>query len=72
MKSEAHQVICLKSEAFYALIDEVIAHVDGRYSLPKENQWIGTDEAMDVLKITSKTTKNLINFGLYASQKSII
>ena len=49
-------VICLKTPAFYALIDEVIAHIDSKHGLPKENKWIGIDEAMDMLKISSRTT----------------
>lgn len=49
-------VICIKSSAFYALIDEVVEHIDAKYGLPKENKWIDIDEAMSMLKISSRTT----------------
>jgi exoribonuclease R len=49
------QVICLQDEAFYALIDEVIAHIKATQS-PKADKWISGEEAMKLLRITSKTT----------------
>jgi hypothetical protein len=48
------EVICLQSEAFYSLIDEVVERMMGeRKEKPK---WISAEEAMSILKITSKTT----------------
>lgn len=54
MKKE--EVICLKSSAFYALLDEVVAHINGKHGLPIANPWIDGDEAMDILHISSRTT----------------
>lgn len=48
-------VICLEEDAFYSLIDKVLKHFDR--SLTKESdKWISGDEAMKMLRITSKTT----------------
>lgn len=48
-------VICLEEDAFYNLIDKVLKHVDR--NLTKEaDKWISGDEAMQLLRISSKTT----------------
>lgn len=47
-------VICLEDEAFYALVEKVIARVKDHSK--KEDKWISDDEAMRKLRITSKTT----------------
>ena len=48
------KVICLETEAFYSLIDEVVDRMmSERQEKPK---WISAEEAMSILKITSKTT----------------
>jgi hypothetical protein len=48
------KVICLEEEAFYELVDRVVERMmDERKEKPK---WISADEAMQILKITSKTT----------------
>ena len=49
------QVICLQEDAFYALIDEVVARIKEKHQL-KIDKWISADEAMSKLRITSKTT----------------
>ena len=49
-------VICLESDAFYALIDHVVDHVKKENSLPKEDDWIDKEEAMKLLRIKSETT----------------
>ncbi|MCG8328584.1 MAG: helix-turn-helix domain-containing protein [Chitinophagales bacterium] len=49
------QVICLESEAFYQLIDQVIARLE-KNTAPTPDQWISDQEAMQLLRITSKTT----------------
>lgn len=49
-------VICIRSTAFFALIDKVITHIDENYQLPKEAKWIDSDKAMELLNITSRTT----------------
>jgi hypothetical protein len=48
------EVVCLETKAFYALIDEVVNKMmEQRQEKPK---WISGEEAMAILKITSKTT----------------
>jgi len=49
------QVICLQDEAFYAIIDKVYQHVKEKHAI-KEDKWISGEEAMKMLRITSKTT----------------
>jgi hypothetical protein len=49
------EVIVLETEAFYALIDEVVSRVKQENSVVHD-KWITTDAAMDLLKIKSKTT----------------
>jgi len=46
--------VCLEEPAFYSLLDEVIDYVKQQDVSPDE--WIDTDEAMRLLKISSKTT----------------
>ena len=49
------QVVCLQEEAFYALFDKVIEHVETkRKDIP--DKWIDGEEAMSILKIKSTTT----------------
>lgn len=48
-------IICLQSDAFYALIDEVVEKVNTKHHLTP-NKWIQTEEAMSLLGISSKTT----------------
>jgi len=48
-------IICLETEAFYALVDEVVDHVQEQLQTPQE-RWIDDIEAMSMLKINSKTT----------------
>lgn len=48
-------VICLEDDAFYSLIDRVLAHVKVLNNI-KEDKWISGEEAMRKLNITSKTT----------------
>lgn len=48
-------VICLESEAFYALVQEVVERLKEKNSIRKD-KWIDDVEAMKVLRITSKTT----------------
>jgi len=49
------EVICLQDEAFYALVDKVVSHVKEKNNV-KYDKWISGDEAMTMLRITSKTT----------------
>lgn len=47
-------IICLESEAFYALIDEVVNRLKEKNGV--EEKWIDDEEAMRLLHISSKTT----------------
>jgi len=49
------EVICLHDEAFYALVERVIAHIKEKQG-PKTDKWVSGEEAMRMLHITSKTT----------------
>jgi hypothetical protein len=49
------QVICLEEEAFYALVEQVVARLKEK-SNQKDDKWISDVEAMRLLSITSKTT----------------
>ena len=49
-------VICLSSQAFQELIEAVLDRIDEKFNLPKQSKWVDTAEAMDILKIKSKTT----------------
>lgn len=49
------EVICLQDEAFYALVDQVIQRIKEKEGI-KEDKWISPEEAMQKLRITSKTT----------------
>lgn len=49
------EVICLESEAFYALVDEVVERLKDKHSTPLD-KWIDDEEAMRLLRVSSKTT----------------
>ena len=68
------EVICLETQAFYELIDEVVDRVlEQRKEEPK---WISGEEAMTMLKITSKTTlqrlKNEGHIGFSQPMKKLV
>lgn len=48
-------VICLQDDAFYALVDEVFQRLKGT-DHTKEDKWISAEEAMQKLRINSRTT----------------
>jgi len=48
-------VICLEDEAFYSIIEQVFERMKEKEKA-KEDKWISADEAMQKLRITSKTT----------------
>jgi len=51
------EVICLEDEAFYGLVDRVIAHIKEKEKRADEKDtWISGEETMKILHITSKTT----------------
>lgn len=49
------EVICLEDKAFQTLIEKVIQHVEEK-NVVKNDRWISGEEAMKVLRISSKTT----------------
>ncbi len=49
------EVICLEDEAFYQLIEKVVSRIKEKEAI-KLDKWLSTEEAMDMLKIKSKTT----------------
>ena len=49
------QVVCLQEDAFYTLFDKVVEHIDAKRK-DAPSKWIDGEEAMSILKISSKTT----------------
>lgn len=47
-------VICLESEAFHSLIDQIVERLEGQSK--KHDKWIDDKEAMQMLRISSTTT----------------
>lgn len=48
------EVICLENEAFYSLVEQVVARIKDKQQ--KDDKWISGEEAMQKLRISSKTT----------------
>jgi len=49
------QVICLEEDAFYTLVEQVVARLKKDHNKEKP-KWISDDDAMRMLNIKSKTT----------------
>ena len=49
------EVICLEDEAFYTLVEMVVKRIKAKEEI-KEDKWVSGDEAMERLRIKSKTT----------------
>jgi len=49
------EVICLQDEAFYTLIERVVSRIKEKQNIASD-KWISGEEAMKILRITSKTT----------------
>jgi len=49
------EVICLEDRAFYALIDKVVERIKESQG-KTQDKWLSGEEAMKILRITSKTT----------------
>lgn len=47
--------ICLESEAFYALVEEVVGRMKEKSNI-QHDKWISDEEAMKLPRITSHTT----------------
>ena len=48
-------VICLETEAFYALVEEVVARIREKDEI-EEDKWIVGDQVMEMLGIKSRAT----------------
>lgn len=49
------EVVCIETEAFYALVEQVVGRLSEKDSV-KTDKWIDGSEAMDKLGIRSTTT----------------
>ena len=49
------EVICLQDEAFYTLVEQVVKRIKEKQGI-KGDKWISPEEAMEKLRISSKTT----------------
>lgn len=49
------EIICMESQAFYKLLEEVLRHFKNNQPQPSD-KWISGPEAMKMLRIKSKTT----------------
>ncbi|ODS76936.1 MAG: hypothetical protein ABS46_18690 [Cytophagaceae bacterium SCN 52-12] len=49
------QVICLEEDAFYELIEQVVARLNDKHGQARD-KWIADEEAMRLLNIKSKST----------------
>lgn len=69
------EVICLETEAFYTLVEQVVRRIKEETKQPID-PWLDTEEAMKLLGISSKTTlqklrdSNAIKFSK-VTQKNI-
>jgi hypothetical protein len=57
-------VICLQSEAYYKLIQEIIDITKELFNEPKEEEWIDREEAMLILKIGKSTLQKYRDLNL--------
>ena len=51
-----YEVICLETKAFYDLANKVVKRMKGIESNEKQDKWVSEQEAMRLLRVTSKTT----------------
>ena len=49
------EVICLQDDAFFLMIERVVERIKEKQGI-KSDKWISGEEAMHLLRITSKTT----------------
>ena len=50
------EVICLQEEAFYALLEQVVARLNAARPEAPFSKWMSPEQAMQMLNITSRTT----------------
>ena len=69
------EVICLETEAFYSLVEEVVKRIKDNENI-EQDKWIQTEEVMELLGIKSKTTLQKMrdegNIRFSQPQKKII
>ena len=53
--SNRFDIICLESEAFYALVEEVVNRLKEKNGV-EHDKWVDDEEAMKLLHVSSKTT----------------
>lgn len=56
-------IICLESDAFYALVEEVVGRLQSETTSKQHDQWISDEEAMQMLRISSRTTLQKLRDG---------
>ena len=49
------EVICLEDAAFFTMIERVVERIKDKQKLKADN-WLSAEEAMQILRISSKTT----------------
>jgi len=49
------KIICLRTDAYYALLNEILTHLNINKK-PTEDKWISGTEAMKMLRIKSRAT----------------
>lgn len=49
------EIICLHDEAFFALVEQVVARIKDKEKI-KVDKWVNGQEAMKLLRIQSKST----------------
>lgn len=50
------EVICLETDAFYELVEEVVQRISEKSKAAQLDKWISGEEAMKMLRISSPTT----------------
>ena len=69
------EVICLESQAFYSLVEEVVKRIKDKENIEMD-KWIRTEDVMELLGIKSKTTLQKLrdegNIRFSQPQKKII
>jgi len=50
------EVICFEDQAFFAMIEKVVARLRANEVIPEANKWISPDEALKMLNVTHKAT----------------
>ena len=62
------EVICLETEAFYSLVEEIVKRIKDNENIEKD-KWIQTEEVMELLGIKSKTTLKYMKYNFRAENE---